>query len=528
MDRVEVSPPTKQLAGIEFDQSISNPLTYSQAQSETFLQMLDLNTSKFEFRTFDDVKGRNNALLGRKFSGELKDHAHNLQALNGKGAGVFVVINEGGQTKLEITRVRAVFADTDGAPLEPLLSLKPHMVIESSPSNWHVYWLVDADFTLDMFTPIQMAIAKKYGTDSAVKDLSRVMRLPGFFHNKGTPSLTNLDNYDKNLPRYSLEKIITGLSLDLSNSHDASAPLINNLFPVERLGSNPAEKINDPYPFTPQNAAKFLSAAKVAHPNIREFDDFRSWGFECCSLVMLESWPESEVKLIFDMVCNLAIDANTDENDELWAKYLDQTLEKVKSGGTENLTTYLTTLKNARAKGWLPENAEITNTALTGKFALISIGSKVGIIDNGQAKLASTLNPLSVYSKEDGGLIFKRHIKSINPNADANKAFAEWLVSPNTPVYQGIELNPAKTSSGYLNLWHGMSVTPKQGEYTLIHGFILEVICNNSSELFDYVYSWLAHMIQRPEEKPGISLLLLGGQGTGKGTFVRIIIKKAT
>jgi hypothetical protein len=85
MDRVEVSPPTKQLAGIEFDQSISNPLTYSQAQSETFLQMLDLNTSKFEFRTFDDVKGRNNALLGRKFSGELKDHAQNLQELNGQG-----------------------------------------------------------------------------------------------------------------------------------------------------------------------------------------------------------------------------------------------------------------------------------------------------------------------------------------------------------------------------------------------------------------------------------------------------------
>ena len=30
-------------------------------------------------------------------------------------------------------------------------------------------------------------------------------------------------------------------------------------------------------------------------------------------------------------------------------------------------------------------------------------------------------------------------------------------------------------------------------------------------------------MLQRPEEKPGIMLVMLGGQGTGKGTFFRLI-----
>jgi replication-associated recombination protein RarA len=36
---------------------------------------------------------------------------------------------------------------------------------------------------------------------------------------------------------------------------------------------------------------------------------------------------------------------------------------------------------------------------------------------------------------------------------------------------------------------------------------------------------YLAHALQRPKEKPGVMIILLGGQGTGKGTFGRICQK---
>jgi hypothetical protein len=195
------------------DQAIEVSDEVALKHAQGFLQLLAPATEKFCFRTFDDTKGRNDPALCSKFNGRLKDHVSALRSLNGKGSGVFVVVNEGGQTKNEITRIRAVFADTDGAPLEPLKVLEPHIVVQSSPGNWHVYWFVDDDFPLDRFTLIQEAIAAKFSTDNKVKDLPRVMRLPGFYHGKGKPVRVVLKQISRNHPPYSAEQIIEGLDL---------------------------------------------------------------------------------------------------------------------------------------------------------------------------------------------------------------------------------------------------------------------------------------------------------------------------
>lgn len=193
----------------------TTPNHKSMEDAGAFLAALDPACSLFNFRTFDDSD--TNALLQRKKFAPFAQVAHPLAEINRKGAGVFVVINDGGQTKNEITRVRAVFADTDGAPLEPILAagIKPHIISESSPGKWHVYWLV-ADFPLDKFGLVQMAIAEKFGTDPAVKDLPRVMRLPGFYHRKGEPFLTHIVELAHH-SRYSFDEIVSGLELNLTS-----------------------------------------------------------------------------------------------------------------------------------------------------------------------------------------------------------------------------------------------------------------------------------------------------------------------
>jgi len=112
------------------------------ADAARFLKLLDPTVTKFEFRTFDDDKDREDDNLTRTFYGTLAQHAAELQRFNHKGAGVFVTINEtdGISRKAEnIVRVRAVFVDLDGAPLAPVMAakLKPHIVNETSPGRWH-------------------------------------------------------------------------------------------------------------------------------------------------------------------------------------------------------------------------------------------------------------------------------------------------------------------------------------------------------------------------------------------------------
>src|SRR5436305_1738648 len=116
------------------------------AASERFLTLLDPAAERFEFRAFDDTKSRKDPALTRRFYGTLAEHADALQRLNQKGAGVFVVINRGdGRGRTEnIKRVRAVFIDLDGSPIQPVQSAKvrPHIIVSSSPNKWHVYWRV--------------------------------------------------------------------------------------------------------------------------------------------------------------------------------------------------------------------------------------------------------------------------------------------------------------------------------------------------------------------------------------------------
>ena len=92
-----------------------------------------------------------------------------------------------------VTRVRAVFVDLDGAPIAPVLlsAVPPDWAVQSSPGRWHAYWKVTS-CPLGQFAAAQIALAAKFNGDASVKDLPRVMRVPGFVHQKGTPFVSQL------------------------------------------------------------------------------------------------------------------------------------------------------------------------------------------------------------------------------------------------------------------------------------------------------------------------------------------------
>jgi len=184
------------------------------AEARRFLEVLALGES-VTFQTFDDGERKSGA-LARVLHGTIDQRSAELSALNRRGAGVFVMVNRGdltGRAAVNVQKVRALFVDLDGAPLEPVLQcgMPPHIVVDSSPKRWHAFWLV-SDCTLQDFKSLQQALAAKFNSDPNVNDLPRVMRLPGFYHRKAEPVLTRVRSINSR-PPYTVAQLTQGLAL---------------------------------------------------------------------------------------------------------------------------------------------------------------------------------------------------------------------------------------------------------------------------------------------------------------------------
>lgn len=165
-----------------------------------FLDALD-PAGIFTFQTFGEAPGKKGKLI-RVLHGTLQQHAAALADLNLNGASVNVMVNEGDgsvhdgrsscREKNNVVRVRALFIDLDGSPIQPVIDTEhPDVIVETSPGKWHAYWITN-DCPLENFSSLQEQLIKKFNADKTVKDLPRVMRLPGFLHQKNEPFLTRL------------------------------------------------------------------------------------------------------------------------------------------------------------------------------------------------------------------------------------------------------------------------------------------------------------------------------------------------
>lgn len=167
-----------------------------------------------------------------------------LAMLNKRGAGVFVMVNEGdgkGRKLENVQSVRAIFVDLDGAELEPVLSaaIPPSITVESSPGRYHAYWLVRGMPKRD-FKAAQQELAAKFNGDKSVCDLPRIMRVPGFVHQKAsTPYRSRLLHCEPELV-WEWHDLAEGLGLPMSVHLPSQIPegsRNNTLFKLAAAGA---------------------------------------------------------------------------------------------------------------------------------------------------------------------------------------------------------------------------------------------------------------------------------------------------
>ena len=163
-----------------------------------FLNLLAPREDKFTFQALDDLK-RDGVIDREPRHGTLDEHVPWLVDQNRQGAGIFVTVNQTdlcGRKDRNIVAARAVYLDLDNkpgqAPLQQVLDwLPPDILVSTSPDHWQLYWRVSG-CPLDEYSETVKKMVARFRSDN-IHDLSRVLRLPGFFYKKATPYRVRID-----------------------------------------------------------------------------------------------------------------------------------------------------------------------------------------------------------------------------------------------------------------------------------------------------------------------------------------------
>ena len=138
---------------------------------------------------------------------------------------------------------------------------------------------------------------------------------------------------------------------------------------------------------------------------------------------------------------------------------------------------------------------------------------------------------LCFYTENDIIKAFK-HIQT--ETEDKTQQFINvWLIDPKLRCYNSVEFIPFNsknqigTNKHFFNLFQGYnklisSDYNKENTDKILKPFMdlgLE-LCGGNQEHFNYFLKWLAHIIQKPNEKIAVAVIIKGKQGTGKNMFL--------
>ena len=172
---------------------------------------------------------------------------------------------------------------------------------------------------------------------------------------------------------------------------------------------------------------------------------------------------------------------------------------------------------------------------MTAEFALVLVGSKVIIMREQPA--APAHDRLRMLTCEAFNTFMQNRRSSVTSwQKDDNGEWKPvtrvrlhapyWLKSPDRRTYNGLEFVPdpgaPPETPGYFNLWRGFSVTrdpepptPRQrgpadrsAKYFKFYDHLCGAICGGDDVLFNWLWHWFAHLIQRPRERIGTAVVL--------------------
>ncbi|TCR95958.1 DUF5906 domain-containing protein [Rhizobium sp. BK418] len=170
-------------------------------------------------------------------------------------------------------------------------------------------------------------------------------------------------------------------------------------------------------------------------------------------------------------------------------------------------------LKKAEVEFELGRGAPPKIARMNKAHAVVRLGGRTMILNHSPGKQVSfcTVGDLHNYYEND----------RVPKDSTTEPVSKQWMRSKHRRSYpNGIVFAPNRQVEGAFNLWQGFSVEPDDTRScSLFLDHLLRVVCNGNEEHFNYALNWLAHLVQRPEEKPGVAFVVKGLRGSGKDTL---------
>ncbi len=163
---------------------------------------------------------------------------------------------------------------------------------------------------------------------------------------------------------------------------------------------------------------------------------------------------------------------------------------------------------------------------LQNQFSIIELGGEFRVVSQIQIEGilgGKNFGEPAFYKKTDSTIMMKRFLETLPYVRKPQIVISDFWISPKTVVYKGTAFTPKPSSPAALNFWVGPIAPDATGNAAVIFNHLLKVICDDDPVSFDYLIDYLAHMIQKPAEKPGVMIVMLGRQGTGKGMFFNLL-----
>ena len=155
------------------------------------------------------------------------------------------------------------------------------------------------------------------------------------------------------------------------------------------------------------------------------------------------------------------------------------------------------------------------------KYSHVAVGGKQRVIILKPHAVNGTSHSFESLSEFSGYFLHRDKIAGLSAGA----AWLRWKGKIFKP--DGIGFYPSNNCpKDMFNLYQGVKVKPDASKSCDIYLNHLEhIICVGDQKAFHYLVGWLAHLIQHPEEKPSVAIVMKSVEGTGKGSMVKPLLQ---